>query len=261
MKEENKLRIRIAELAYDWGGGHIPSAFSIIDIVSTLYEKFLKYDSKNPEWENRDYFILSKGHGCMALYTVLAKYGFIEESALKSKSLETRILGGHADCNKVKGVEASTGSLGHGNGIAAGIALGLKIQERKNKVIAIVGDGECNEGTMWETALIASNLKLGNLCVIVDNNKSTEKVLPVSNMKNKWEAFGWETYEINGHDTQEILKTIQKLSWNYDSAPKAIIANTIKGKGVSFMENNGAWHHIAPTEEELEQIRRELYHE
>ena len=258
---EKDLRFKIAELAYDWGGGHIPSAFSIIDIVSALYQEFLKYDSKNPNWEDRDYFILSKGHGCMALYTVLAKYGFIDESVLKSKSLETRILGGHADCNKINGVEASTGSLGHGNGIAAGIALGLKIQEKKNKVIALVGDGECNEGTMWETALIASNLRLGNLCVIVDNNKSAENVLPVPNIKQKWEAFGWEAYEIDGHNTSEILRTLGKISWNYDSKPKVIVGNTIKGKGVSFMEGNGAWHHRAPTKEELEQIRRELYHE
>lgn len=253
-----ELRIKIAELAYDIQEGHIPSAFSIIDILSTVYGKFLKYNSKNPSWQERDYFIQSKGHGCMALYVVLEKYGFINGEQLRLKGLEERILGGHPDCTKVNGVEASTGSLGNGIGYAAGIALGLKIKEKKNRVVALVGDGESNEGTVWETALVAPNLNLGNLCLIIDNNKSTEKVLPVPNMKQKWEAFGWETYEVDGHNEEEIYGALKKISFDYNSKPKTIIAHTIKGKGVSFIEGQGIWHSRVPTKEELDKIKYEL---
>lgn len=251
------LRIKIAKMAYEFKLGHLPSAFSIVDIVSELYGNFLKYDPKNPNWGDRDYFVLSKGHGCMALYVTLEKYGILNKNDLK-KNIEERVLGGHPDCNKVKGIEASTGSLGHGNGIAAGIALGLKIKEKKNKVISLVGDGECNEGTIWETALVSSNLNLGNLCFIVDNNKSAEKVLPVPNLSKKWKAFDWETYEINGHSKEEINYTLNKISFDYNSKPKVIIANTIKGKGISFIENQGAWHSKVPSENELNSILKEL---
>ena len=254
------LRIKIAEVIQNAGEGHIPSSYSIIDILEALYRKFLKYDSKNPEWEDRDYFILSKGHGCAALYIILEKYGFISQHDLESKSKEDGILGGHPDCTKVPGIEASTGSLGHGAITAMGIALGLKIKNKKNKVIALVGDGECNEGTIWEMALVASNLKLGNFCVIVDNNRSTEQILPVHNMREKWESFGWEVYEINGHSEQEILSTLNQISFDCSqhSKPKIIIANTVKGKGVSFMEGHGPWHHKIPTDEELQKIKQEL---
>lgn len=252
----NKLRVEIAELAYNLKEGHIPSAYSIIDILSVLYGKFLKYDSKNPIWEERDYFIQSKGHGCMALYVILEKYGFLTKEELNSKCFVDRILGGHPDWTKVSGVEASTGSLGNGIGYATGIALGLKISKKRNRVITLVGDGESNEGTVWETAILAPNLKLGNLCVIIDNNKSA--ISPVPDMKQKWEAFGWEVHEVNGHSEEEILRTLNKISFDYDSRPKVIIAHTIKGKGVSFMEHHGAWHSKVPTEQELSEIKKEL---
>ncbi|MGV8151737.1 MAG: transketolase [Candidatus Nanoarchaeia archaeon] len=247
------LRLKIAQTVYNFKDGHIPSAYSIVDIISTLYKKFLKYDAKKPDWEDRDYFILSKGHGCFALYATLQKYGFIN-------NLEKKVLGGHPDCNKIPGVEASTGSLGHGICTAAGIALGLKIKNKKNKVITLIGDGESNEGTVWETALVAPNLKLGNLCVIVDNNKSTEAILPMPYMDEKWKAFGWDSYVIDGHNEEEILSALNKMNFDYESnsKPKIIIANTIKGKGVSFMENQGAWHHRIPNDEELEKIKKEL---
>ena len=256
-KMDKELRIKISELAYDWKEGHIPSAFSIIDILSVLYGKFLKYDPKNPDWEERDYFVLSKGHGCFALYTVLEKYGFISKENLYEKNPEKRILGGHPDGNKIPGVETSTGSLGHGIGIAAGIALGLKIKGSKNKVITLIGDGESNEGTIWETALVAPNLKLGNLCVIIDNNKSCNDILPVPDMRDKWLAFGWNVYEVDGHSEEDILDKFARMDFS-DSKPKVLIANTIKGKGVSFIENQGIWHHRAPTDEELEKIKEEL---
>lgn len=251
------LRIKIAEIVHDTKEGHLPSCFSITEILSVLYGKFLKYDSKKPDWEERDYFILSKGHGGIALYVILAKYGFFKQEEFNKKAEES-IFGGHPDCNKIPGVEASTGSLGHGIVTAMGIALGLKIRGKRNRVITLIGDGESNEGTIWETALIASNLKLGNFCVIIDNNKSAEQVLPVPNMEEKWRSFGWEVYEINGHSEEEILSTLNKISFDYDSKPKVIIADTIKGKGVSFIEGHGPWHHKIPTDGELEKIKNEL---
>ncbi len=177
------LRKRIVDLIYKAGGGHIPSAFSIIDIIAYLYANVLKIDPKNPKSLDRDYFILSKGHGCAALYIILEKYGFITQHDLDRYGKEDGILGGHPDVTKVPGVEASTGSLGHGMATALGVALGLRIKNMKNKVIALLGDGESNEGTVWECALVGANLKLGNLCYIIDNNGSAAQILPVPNLK------------------------------------------------------------------------------
>jgi transketolase len=252
------LRKKIVDMICKAGEGHIPSAFSIIDILVYVYDKVLKFDPKRPDWEERDYFVLSKGHGCAALYVVLEKHGFISQNDLDNKSKSGGILGGHPDRTKVPGAEASTGSLGHGLVTALGIALGLKIRRKKNKVITLVGDGECNEGTVWETAAVAANLKLGNLCVIVDNNGSTGQVLPMDPLAKKWEAFGWETYEIDGHDQKEMAKAFARIKFDYDTKPKVIVANTVKGKGVSFMECHGPWHYKIPNEKELQMIYKEL---
>lgn len=261
VKKNNYLRSKIIKLVKNAGEGHIPSGLSIIDILEALYGNFLKYDSSNPEWEDRDYFILSKGHGSAALYVILEKYGFITKQDMERKSKEDGILGGHPDCTKIPGVEASTGSLGHGLVTAMGVALGLRIKQKKNKVIALIGDGESNEGTVWETALVASNLKLGNFLIIVDNNKSAEQILPVHNMKLKWESFGWETYEIDGHSEEELLSTLSKIDFDFNSNPKIIIANTVKGKGISFIEGHGPWHHKIPSDEDLIKIDEELENE
>jgi transketolase len=252
------LRVKVARLVHQAGEGHIPSSYSIIEVLSVLFNKFLKYDPKKPYWEHRDYFILSKGHGCAALWIMFEKHGFITQDHLARKCREDGILGGHPDSTKVPGIEASTGSLGHGIGIALGIALGLRIQKKANRVITLVGDGETNEGAVWECALVASNLKLGNFCVIVDNNGSAAQVLPVPNQKKKWESFGWEAYEIDGHDEDEIERTLKNLTFEPIGTPKVIIANTIKGKGVSFLELQGLWHSRVPTKEELAKIEEEL---
>ena len=254
----NELRKKIVDMVYKAGEGHIPSAFSIIDIIAYLYDKVIKFDPKNPAWDERDYFILSKGHGCAALYIVLEKQGFLTQKDLNCKSTKGGILGGHPDRTKVPGIEASTGSLGHGLSTGLGIALGLKLRSKKNKVIVLVGDGECNEGTVWEAALVAANLKLGNLCCIVDNNGSAAQVLPVPDLPDKWRSFGWDTYRINGHKEKEIERVFKKIKFNFDSNPKVIIADTVKGKGVSFMETHGPWHYKVPNKEELELIYREL---
>jgi len=251
------LRKKIVNLICNAGEGHIPSTFSILDIVVSLYEKILRYDSNNPNWENRDYFILSKGHGGLALFVVLNKYGFISDEILNSYSKSGGILGGHPDTTKVPGVEASTGSLGHGLPYSLGVALGIKIKKKHNKVITLIGDGESQEGTVWEAAQVAVNRKLGNLCVIVDNNQSAAQLMPIQDPKKRWEAFGWNVFEVGGHDSVALIDTINSINFQGET-PTIIIANTIKGKGVSFLEGHGQWHHKIPNSEEYQLIMKEL---
>ena len=254
----NELRRNVVQMVYDGKEGHLPSAFSIIDILEVLYQDYLRYDANNPEWPDRDYFILSKGHGCLALYVILEKYGFITKKDVELFCKPAGILGEHPDCTKIPGVEASTGSLGHGFAFAMGIALGLRMRQAHNKVYVLVGDGECNEGMIWETALVAANLRLGNLCCIVDNNGSAAQILPVEPLKAKWEAFGWESDEINGHSEMEIKAAFDHLSFSMEGKPKVIVANTVKGKGVLMLEGHGIWHHKIPSEEEFEKIMEAL---
>lgn len=258
MKRNNSLRLQIAEMVYHAGEGHIPSAYSIVEILRVLYDSFLKFKSSDPSWPKRDYFILSKGHGCAALYAILAEYGFITPGDLERKSRHDGILGGHPDATKVPGVEASTGSLGHGIGIAVGVALGLKIKKKSNRVITLIGDGESNEGIVWEAAMVAPSMKLGNLCVIVDDNGSTQQILPLYHMAKRWKAFGWETYEVDGHSEGNIRRVLHRLSFSTSGVPKVIVARTIKGKGVSFLEGHGVWHSKVPSAEEMVAIRKEL---
>lgn len=253
-----ELRKRIAEMVYVGKDGHMPSAFSIVDLLEVLYRDCLKVDPRNPEWPERDYFILSKGHGCVALYTVLEKHGFITRQDTERFCRPNGILGEHPDCTKVPGVEASTGSLGHGLPFAVGIALGLRIRQMPNKLYVLVGDGECNEGTVWESALVAAKLQLGNLCCIVDNNGSAAQILPVDPLKAKWEAFGWEAYEIDGHSEREIARALDQLAFDLVGRPKVIVANTVKGKGVPLLEGHGIWHHRIPNAEEFAAIMEAL---
>lgn len=259
MVHNKDLRKEIAWQVYNGKEGHIPSAYSIVDMVDYLYDNFLKFDPKNPRWEDRDYFILSKGHGCAALYAVLKRHGFITQKDIEEKAFEHGMLGGHPDRTKVPGVEASTGSLGHGIGMAVGIALGLRIMNKPNKVICLIGDGESNEGTVWESALVASKYELGNLCVIADHNGSSDLVLPVPDPQEKWRAFGWNAVCINGHDMDEFKRALESIEFKHDSKPNCIIAMTKKGKGVDFMENDfGHWHARIPTKDELQKIYEAL---
>lgn len=250
------LRLKVVEIITKAKEGHIPSSFSIIDILDYLYESVLNVSPNNFNSTKRDYFILSKGHAAAALFVVLNKYNFISDAVLESYGQSKSILGGHPDSTKVNGVEASTGSLGHGFPTAVGIAFGLKIQNKKNKVISLLGDGECHEGTIWEAANIASNLKLNNLKIIVDRNQSAQQLMPIENMKKKWDAFGWNTYLFNGHKRESIQKAFSKKFNN--GKPTALIANTIKGKGVSFLEGHGKWHHKIPNNDEFLKIKQEL---
>lgn len=251
------LRRQIVDMVVEGHDGHIPSAFSILDIVTHLYNNVLRFDPARPDWDERDFFILSKGHGCLALYVNLHRHGFVSDSDIRLFCKEGGILGEHPDMTKVPGVEASTGSLGHGFSFAVGVALGLKIRHRSNRVFVLVGDGECHEGTVWEAAHVAYNYMLGNMCVIVDWNQSGMQLLPNDDLPAKWRAFGWNTLVIDGHDEKQIgdaFGVMLSTQTGVPAIPTAIVAHTIKGKGVPMLEGHGRWHHRIPDAEEYSQI-------
>jgi transketolase len=251
----NKLRRQIVTAAASAGEGHIGSAFSVLDILWVLYDQQLRINPKDTKSEERDRFVLSKGHGSLALYAILAEKGFFPVAELERFASYDSLLGGHPDHNKVPGVEASTGSLGHGLPNGVGMALGLRIRKNESRVFVLVGDGECNEGTIWESALLASHHRLSNLTCIVDNNHSTDRALLLGDLAAKFSAFGWAVITINGHDQQEIYEAMNQTD---PDRPIAIVAETIKGFGCKQMENNPAWHHRVPTRDELPVILEEL---
>lgn len=252
------FRRKIIDMVVAGEDGHIPSAFSILDIITLLYRDVLKFDAANPEWIDRDYFILSKGHGCLAQYVNLHRHGFITDHDIAMFCKHGGILGEHPDRTKIPGIEASTGSLGHGLSFAVGIALGLKIQSRTNRMFVLLGDGECQEGTVWEAANVARNRNLGNLCAFVDWNQSAMQLLPVDDMPGKWAAFGWHVQVVDGHDEQEISDALQQIQFRNDGIPSVIVAKTIKGKGVTMLEGHGIWHHRIPNQIEYKQIMEAL---
>lgn len=235
--------------------GHVPSSLSILDIVWVLYTKVLKYDSAHPLNPNRDRFILSKGHASLALYVVLSKVGYFSKDKLEHFAEYESILGGHPDRLKVPGIEASTGSLGHGLPQAIGVALALKIKGKSQRVFVLIGDGEANEGTIWESALLASHHNLDNLVCILDFNHSTDRALSLGDVNSKFSSFGWEVKEINGHDHSQIEIAMQERLSNQ---PLLVIAHTTKGKGIKAMENNPEWHHKIPSENEVIRFLGEL---
>ena len=250
------LRLSIATLVQETGEGHIPSSYSIVDILDVLYGRILRFRLNEPRFEDRDFFILSKGHGAAALFAVMHKYGLLSGSDLAHYGRPGGILGGHPDASKVPHVEASTGSLGHGFPSAVGISLGLRILGRGNRVFAVLGDGECHEGTIWESAHVAANLRLDSLTAIVDWNQSASQLMPIDDLPAKWQAFGWQVSEIDGHDSAEIYETL--TAQDTGGRPHAVIAHTTKGKGVSFMEGHGIWHHRIPSDAEMKLIQSEL---
>lgn len=252
------LRRMIVDMVVRGHDGHIPSAFSILEIITVLYRDVLKVDSRDPEAPDRDYFILSKGHGCLALYVNLHRYGFVSDEDIGMFCKRGGILGEHPDRTQVPGVEASTGSLGHGLCFATGIALGLQIQQRDNRLFVVLGDGECHEGTIWESAHVARNLQLGNVCAIVDWNQSGMQLLPHDDLPGKWRAFGWNTQVVDGHNEQELRDAVSDVSFARVGNPSVIVARTVKGKGVSMLEGHGKWHHRTPDEQEYHQILEAL---
>lgn len=246
------------------GRGHIGSAFSLVEILLVLYNKVLKFDPKNPKWDERDRFILSKGHGCLALYSLLAQKGFFPKEELSKFCSLDGMLGGHPEVSKVPGIEASTGALGHGLSIGIGMALRAKMDKMNYRVFVTLGDGECNEGTIWEAAMSAAKNKLNNLVVLVDYNKyqsygPVSEVLNLEPFPQKWQAFGFDVHEAdlnNVLDFEDIM--LNKVNYQ-GSKPTVVICHTIKGKGVSFTENNLQWHHKNKlTPEEIKALNEAL---
>jgi len=257
-----EIRKKILKMMYESKAAHIGSCLSCVDILTVLYFKILKIDPKNPFAENRDRFILSKGHAVAALYAVLAKRGFFPEEILDTYYRDGGRLPGHSTVGSVPGIEASTGSLGHGLSMGAGIALAGKRDEKKYRVFVLMSDGECEEGSTWEAALFAHHHKLDNLIGIVDYNKlqafgKIEDILGLKPLSKKWRDFGWEVKEINGHNFSEIKKAFSKIPFK-KGKPSLVIAHTIKGKGVSFMENRMEWHYYNLNKEQYQQALKEL---
>ena len=245
----HELRRTIAEASSHAGEGHVPSALSILDLLWVEYT--LVMAEQEAAGKAIDTFILSKGHASLALYVVLASQGTIVPEWLSDFGSYSSPLGGHPDSRQIPGVVASTGSLGHGLPIGVGMALGKRIQGQQGRVVVLIGDGEANEGTVWESALLAGHHNLNNLVCIVDHNHSTDRALRVDSLTAKFEAFGWTAVEIDGHDHSAILQALMAPS---GSGPRAVIAQTIKGKGIAQMENNPAWHHASPSAADLAEM-------
>lgn len=250
--------MKIVNMVCRGGGGHIPSSFSIVDIIETLYSEFniLPLDPSKKILNNT--FTLSKGHGACALYAVLNKYNILSDSQISSYLTFDSMLGGHPDATKVPGAEASTGSLGHGLPFTVGRALATKIAKKDMYHFVLVGDGECHEGTTWESAIVANNLELNNLILLVDYNQSSDQICRHNSLLRQFESFGWYSSEADGHNPLHIQEALNSAIKDPDKRPKAVIFNTVKGKGVEFMEGHGPWHYKIPNAEEIVQIQKEL---
>ncbi len=257
-----EVRKDILKMTSNAQSGHPGGAMSAADIIVTLYYYKMRHDPLNPKWEERDRFVLSKGHVCPALYSVLARTGYFPLEKLTEFRKIDGSLQGHPDMHKTPGIEISTGSLGHGIGAAVGMAMGLKLSGSDSKVYCMIGDGEAQEGSIWEASMAASHYNLNNLVVILDNNNlqidgPVDEVMSIYPAAEKWRAFGWNVMEINGHDFKEIKEALDKADQS-KFKPTMIIAKTVKGKGVSFMENRAEWHGKALPPELLKEALKEL---
>ena len=248
------IRKNILNIAHASGHGHIPTCFSVVEILFALYD-YMHHDPKQPDWPERDLFILSKGHASLALYTMLAQFGYFNVDEVFSFGAFNSRFGCHADRKKIPGIEASTGSLGHGIGLAVGMALGSRMKNESRKVFTLIGDGESNEGTVWEALLVADNLQLNNLTIIYDDNRSHSRGLQVRVPRQKFEAFGCHVQEVDGHDVAALQRALDANT----SGPKAIVAQTIKGYGCQTLSDNQyEWHRKSPTSEQLNQLMEQL---
>lgn len=261
-KELLELRKRIFIAGYRGGMAHLASCYSSLEMLYALYLKgILQYDAKNPKWEDRDRFILSKGHAGLALYGVMLKAGLITEEMYDSYLTEKSLIGGEPCMRDSAWIEATTGSLGHGLSMGLGIAMALKMNNSPAKVYVMLGDGELEEGTVWEAIMTAPSFKVNNLIAILDCNKIqkmdfVEKTIGAARWADKWESFGWEVLETDGHDMEAFKTAVMSMSTS--KRPRLIIAHTIKGKGVSIMENNPNWHFKLPGRKELKVFKEEL---
>lgn len=261
---ETALEIRrsIIRSVYAAGSGHPGGSLSAVEIMTALYFEKMKIDPKNPKWEERDRFILSKGHAAPVLYAALAEKGFFpKEELLKLRHVDA-MLQGHPDMKGTPGVEMSTGSLGQGFSTSIGMALGAKLDQRSNRIYVLLGDGEVQEGIVWEAAMAAAHYQLDNLTAFMDYNGlqidgNTDEVMNINPITDKWKSFGWNVVAIDGHDYDQIFDALEKAE-STKNQPTVIIAKTVKGKGVSFMENQAGWHGNAPKKEEAEKALEEL---
>jgi len=263
-QKANQIRVNALKMVHAASSGHPGGSLSIADILATLYfGGHLKHDPKNPEWEERDVLVVSKGHSSPAVYSALGLAEFFPlEETLSFRQLGSKFQG-HIDRTKVAGVEMSTGSLGHGLGNALGVALAAKLDKSSRKVFAILSDGELQEGSNWEAAMAAAHFKTDNLIAFVDRNRIqldgwTEETMGLDPLADKFKAFNWEVFEVNGHDVDALNSTLEQAYASSSGKPKLILAATIKGKGVSFMEDQVAWHGVAPKDEDLAKALAEL---
>ncbi len=258
-----RIRINIVQMIGAAGSGHPGGSLSEVELLTALYFRVLRHDPKNPNWPERDHFILSKGHGCPALYATYAEAGYIDPALLNTLRKLGSPLQGHPDKRMLPILEASTGSLGQGLSVGIGTALSARLDKKDHHIFVMVGDGEIEEGQIWEAAMFAGYHKLSNLTCIVDNNRQqldgfVKDILDPAPVAEKFRAFGWRAVEIDGHDLGQVIPALEEARAGRDGRPTAIVAHTIKGKGVSFMENNPEWHGVAPKPEQVEAALREL---
>ncbi len=262
LEKSRNVRKALIKMLGAAGSGHSGGSLSAVDILVSLYFEVMNVDPQNPDMETRDRFVLSKGHAAPALYAVLAERGFIKESLLSSLRKLGSPLQGHPDRLKLPGIDATTGSLGQGFSWSVGMAIAAKMDNKDHRIFALLGDGELEEGIVWEAAMAAGHYALDNLIAIIDNNGLqidgwTKEVMNVDPISDKFAAFGWNTYTIDGHDFKEIISAINQAQ-SCKGRPTAIVARTTKGKGCSFMENRIEWHGVAPNEKEVELALDEL---
>ena len=256
------VRSSIIDMICTAKAGHPGGSLSATDIVTALYFRIMRLDPQNPTWPDRDRFILSKGHACPVWYAALAERGYFDKAHLKTLRRLDSILQGHPDMHKTPGIDMTTGSLGHGLSVGLGMALSAKLSKKDYRVYVVIGDGETQEGSVWEAAMAAPKWKLDNLTAILDynhlqNDYSVEEVMPIHPVIEKWHAFNWHVLEIDGHDMTEIVTALEKAR-DHKGEPTIIVANTIKGKGVSYMENVCEWHGKAPSQEQAEMALNEI---
>lgn len=262
MFESKDLRLSILEMAFNGATAHIACAFSLVEILGTLYEKHLNYPNNDPASPDRDYLILSKGHGVMAQYACMYEKGWLSKQDLEMYFEDGTFLTGLAD-SRIPGIETTTGSLGHGLPVATGMALSAKLRKSNQKTFVVVGDGEMNEGSMWEAALFASQHELENLFVLVDENGlqamgATHEILNLGSLLAKLESFGFDVLDVDGHNRMAIDNAITKLRSKNSKKPKALVCKTVKGKGVSFMENDNIWHYTRIDSAIFQQAKNEI---
>ena len=256
------IRCDIIDMICTAAAGHPGGSLSAADVVTALYFRIMRIDPENPGWPDRDRFILSKGHACPVWYAALAERGYFDKSHLKTLRQMGSILQGHPDMRKTPGIDMTTGSLGHGLSAGLGMALSGKLRQKDYHVFVIIGDGESQEGSIWEASMAAPNFKLDNLTAILDynhlqNDDSVDDIMPIHPAVDKWRAFGWHVLDIDGHDMAQVVAALEEAK-SHKGKPTMIVANTVKGKGVSYMENVCEWHGRAPCQEEADQALEEL---